>query len=141
MGRPRKAKEHAAVTNAVELQEAMQRGQVPEPEPGNETAPDAKARRNGRPKAVDLPGMKGPGVEQVSDKKLDKLGDDFISIRDDKAKLAEELTAIEAKALDRMAELGITRYRFSDQEMILTPGKTHVKIKTVKSEGVEETEE
>jgi len=137
---PRKKKD-STVIEASELQDAMQRGQVPEPEPGNETAPDARARRNGRAKAVDLPGMNGPGVEQVSDKKLDKLGDDFISIRDDKAKLAEELTAIEAKALERMAELGITRYRFSDQEMVLTPGKSHVKIKTVKAEGVEEDEE
>ena len=137
---PRKKKD-STVIEASELQDAMQRGQVPEPEPGNETAPNARARRNSRAKAVDLPGMKGPGVEQVSDKKLDKLGDDFISIRDDKAKLAEELTAIEAKALERMAELGITRYRFSDQEMVLTPGKSHVKIKTVKAEGVEEDEE
>lgn len=36
-----------------------------------------------------------------------------------------------------MATLGLTKYRFSDQEMILKPGKTHVKVKTVKVEGVE----
>jgi hypothetical protein len=97
-----------------------------------------KGKPMARPKATDLPGIEGPGVSELKDKKLDKLGDEFIDIRDKKASLAEELTAVETKAADRMGELGITRYRFSDQEMILKSGKTHVKVKTVKVEGSEE---
>jgi hypothetical protein len=94
-----------------------------------------------RPKTKDLPGIEGPGVGQTADKKLDKLGDEFIDVRDQKAKLAEQLTGIETKAAERMGELGITRYRFSDQEMFLKPGKTHIKVKTVKNEGAENGEE
>ena len=95
-----------------------------------------------RPKSTDLPGMEGPGVERLKDKALDKLGDKFIEIRDAKAELATELTAVESKAADRMSELKITEYHFSDQVMTLKPGKTHVKVRTVKNDGadVEETE-
>ena len=85
-----------------------------------------------RPKNQELPGMVGPGVEKFTDKKLDKLGDEFVDLRDQKAKLAEEMTAVEAKILDRMTECDIINYRFSDQLMFVKPGKNHVKIKTVK---------
>lgn len=121
---------------AKELQELMQRSQVPDPEPGNETSPKPKVGRVfGRAWAEDLPGVDGPGVAPVKVKKLDVLGEKFITARDDKALLAEEMTAIEKNMAEVMAENNITRYRFSDQEMFLKPGKTHVKIKTVKSEG------
>ncbi len=79
--------------------------------------------------------MSGPGVGPVKDSKLTKLADQFVDTRDDKAKLAEELTGIETKILDRMAELGISTYRFADQIMTLKPGATHIKVKTVKVDG------
>ena len=120
------------VAVAVELQDSMTSNQVPAPEPGNETAPDAKARRQRRPHVQDLPNMVGDGVALKQFKELDKLGETFIDLRDDKAKLAEELTGVEKNILDAMIKHGLTRYTFSDQEMLIKPGATHVKIKTVK---------
>ena len=84
--------------------------------------------------------MEGEGVAPKKIPKLEKLSDDFIDKRDSKALLAEEMTGIETQMLALMAEHGITRYRFGDQELILQPGKNHVKAKTVKVEG-EEPEE
>jgi hypothetical protein len=78
--------------------------------------------------------MEGPGVAPVKDKKLDKLCDMFIDLRDGRAKLAEELGATEVKILDRMTELGITVHRFGDQIAKIKPGKNHIKIKTVKAD-------
>jgi hypothetical protein len=75
--------------------------------------------------------MEGPGVALPKDKVLDKLGDKYIELRDKKAKLAEEITALDKKAVDRMTEMGITRYRFGDQEMIVKPGATHIKVRSV----------
>lgn len=94
-----------------------------------------------RAKETDLPGVEGPGVSQVKDKTLEKLADEFIEVRDEKAALAEKLGKVESKLLDRMNELNITRYRFSDQEAVVKTGKNHVKIKTVKAEDDGEDEE
>lgn len=79
--------------------------------------------------------MEGAGVAPLKDKKLDGLCDQFIDIRDQKAELAEGLTAAETKILDRMNELGITVHRFSDQIATIKTGKNHIKIKTIKGEG------
>lgn len=87
-----------------------------------------------RPKPQDLPLGNAPGVSLPKVKALETLGYKFIDIRDQKATLAEELGTIEKKMLDLMAEKGIERYRFGDQELNLKPGKNHVKIRTVKTE-------
>ncbi len=78
--------------------------------------------------------MEGKGVAQVSDKKLDALGDKFIEVRDEKAALAERLGETEQEILARMNELGVTVYKFADQVCTVKPGKNHIKIKTVKAE-------
>lgn len=139
MGRPRKPKEHAAVATAEELQTALTNGQIPEPEPGNETAPDVKARRNGRPKTQEL-GFKGRGVEAVEDAELEALGDELDDLRTKKRKLAEKITAAEGKALERMKVLGLKVYRWQDREMMPVEGKIHIKVKSVKV-GDDEDEE
>ena len=90
-----------------------------------------------RPAQEEIP-MEGKGVAPVTDKKLTKLGEDFIDKRDSKATLAEEMTGLETKIKDRMAEVGIEVYRFGDQEMRIKLGKAHVKVKTVKNEGADE---
>lgn len=81
--------------------------------------------------------MQGEGVAPLRYKDIDRLADKFIEVRDSKAELAKELTKIEGRIAEAMEEHGITKYTFSDQEVILKTGKTHVKIKTVKAEGVE----
>lgn len=90
-----------------------------------------------RPKQDEIPGIQGEGVSKPVIKELDRLGDKFIDIRDQKAELASKLTKVEAQMAEIMAENQISKYHFSDQEVILKPGKTHVKIKTVKVEGSE----
>lgn len=126
----------AAVTlevAAADLQESMTNNTVPEPEPGNETDPKAKSRRNGRVKAVDLPGITGRGVAIEQHDDLDEMGDELDELRTKKSKLAERVTEVEKRALNRMGELGLASYRFSDRIMQISEGKDHVKVKTVKS--------
>jgi hypothetical protein len=81
--------------------------------------------------------MEGPGVAPVRFKDIDRLADQFIEVRDEKAALATKLGGIEEKIAEKMVEHGIERYQFSDQEVILKKGKTHIKVKTVKADGVE----
>lgn len=87
-----------------------------------------------RPKQEEIP-MKGPGVAPVKDKKLDALADKFVEMRDEKSKLAEEMTNIEANIVARMQEIKCESYRYADREVKITKGKVHVKVKTVKNEG------
>ena len=89
-----------------------------------------------RPKQSEMP-IEGPGVSTPRFKDLDRLADQFIEIRDSKAELAAELGTIEVKIAEKMVEHGLSRYKFSDQEVILKPGKQHIKIKTVKVESGE----
>jgi hypothetical protein len=88
------------------------------------------------PKQNDLTGIEGPGVSLPHFKDLDKLGDKFIDIRDQKAALATKLGKVEAEIVEKMKDHGISRYVFSDQEMVIKEGKVHVKVKTVKVDGV-----
>jgi hypothetical protein len=83
-------------------------------------------------KQDDLAGVEGPGVSIPKDKKLDKLADEFTDLRDSKAKMAEEMTAIETKIVERMVELEISLYRYADREVRVKQGKVHVKVKTVR---------
>lgn len=94
-----------------------------------------------RPKAIDLPGVEGPGVSPVKHKDLDKLGDEFIDLRDQKSKLAEEMTGIQTKIIDKMIEKEIKKYRFSDQEIEIIDGKRKVKVKTVKVDSADGDDE
>lgn len=90
-----------------------------------------------RPRQDDIPGVEGPGVSPPKIKELDRLGDKYVEIRDEKAKLATKLGEVEKKMADIMIDNGMNKYQWSDQEMIIKPGRTHVTVKTVKAEGVE----
>lgn len=81
--------------------------------------------------------MEGPGVAPVKHKDIDRLADKFVEKRDAKAELASEMTKIEAQIAEKMVEHGISRYQFSDQEVVLKVGKTHIKVKSVKVDGFE----
>lgn len=89
-----------------------------------------------RPKQTEIP-MEGQGVAPTKIKELDRLGDKYVEIRDEKAELATKLGDVERRMADIMIENGMSKYQWSDQEMIIKPGKTHVTVKTVKAEGVE----
>jgi hypothetical protein len=94
-----------------------------------------------RPQSQDLDLGNAPGVSLPKIKALETLGYKFIDIRDKKAKLAEDLGAVETKMLELMAEKGIERYRFGDQELLLKKGKNHAKVRTIKVEPGEEQED
>lgn len=81
--------------------------------------------------------MEGPGVGQVKHRDIDRLGDKFIEIRDEKAALATKLGETEKAIVDKMVEKGLTKYTFGDQEVIVKPGKNHIRIRTIKVEGAE----
>src|SRR5437899_1708974 len=94
-----------------------------------------------RPRQEDLAGVEGPGVSPARYKDIDRLADKFIETRDEKADLAGKLTKIEGQIAELMVDHQITKYTFSDQEVILKPGKTHVKVRTIKTEGADNGEE
>ena len=94
-----------------------------------------------KPQVQDLPEMNGPGVALPRFKDIDRLADKFIEVRDEKATLATKLGGIETQIAEKMVEHGIEKYQFSDQEVILKKGKTHVKVKTVKMDGAEVDED
>lgn len=124
---------------AKQLLDALNDNQIPQPEPGNETK---LGRKNGRMKIQELPAMRGKGVELVTYPDLDKMGDELDDLREKKSKLAESITKVEGKALDKMKTLGLNRYRFSDRVMEVTEGKDHVKVKSVKvGDDTEDNEE
>lgn len=81
--------------------------------------------------------MQGPGVEVPKFKDIDRLADRFETKLEERSKISEDITELEKKIAEAMETHGITKYRYRDQEVILKTGKTHVKIKTVKSEGVD----
>lgn len=78
-----------------------------------------------------------PGIGVVKDKKLNALADEFTELRIEKSEMAEKMTAIEGKIIDRMQELKIPAYRYDDRMVTIKFGKTHVKIKTVKVDGAQ----
>lgn len=82
-------------------------------------------------KQVDALEDAAPGVGVVRDKKLNSLADDFTDKRDEKASLAAEMSAIEAKILDRMDEIGVKVFRYADRIVSIRDGKRHVRIKQV----------
>lgn len=73
-----------------------------------------------------------PGVGIVKNKKLDALADKFTELRDEKAALAEQMTATEGKIIEEMWASGIKIYRYADREVRVKDGKAHVKVKAVK---------
>lgn len=81
--------------------------------------------------------MQGPGVEVPKFKDIDRLADRFETKREERSKISEDITELEKKIAEAMKEHGITKYRYRDQEVILKTGKTHIKVRTIKSEGVE----
>lgn len=84
----------------------------------------------------DLPAMEGPGVAPVRIKELDRLGDKMTEMLEDRAAISEKVSDTEKKMAEIMAERGITKYKWSDKEMLIKIGATHVKVKTVRNEGV-----
>lgn len=94
-----------------------------------------------RAEAKELPGIEGPGVAPFKDSALTKLGGKLDDLRDQRATLAEQITQAEKSAVERMIELGISRYRYGDREMILKPGNAHVKTKEVKGDNSDDGED
>lgn len=94
-----------------------------------------------RPRQNDMDLGEAPGVAPVKVKALETLGYKFRDLRDEKTEIAEKMGKIESQMLDIMAEKGIEKYRFGDQELYLKKGKNHTKIKTVKVDADQEQED
>lgn len=88
-----------------------------------------------RPEQSEMP-IEGPGVSPVRYKDIDRLADQYHDKLEERSTISEEITKLEGKLADKMNEYQIMKYRYRDQEVILKPGKTHVKVKAVKAEGV-----
>lgn len=75
---------------------------------------------------------------EFKDKKLESLADKYADLRDEKAKLAEEMTALEGKVIERMQEIKFSTVRYADRLITIKQGKAHIKIKTVTNDGADE---
>jgi hypothetical protein len=85
----------------------------------------------------DLPAMEGPGVSRLKIKELDRLGDKMNDKLEARSALSGEITKIEGQMAEIMQERGISKYHWADKVMEIKLGKVHVKVKTVRSEGVD----
>lgn len=89
------------------------------------------------PKIQELPGVEGPGVSPLKIKELDRLGDKMNDLLEERSKLSGNVTKLEGQMAEIMQERGITKYHWSDKVMEIKTGKIHIKVKTVRAEGVE----
>lgn len=88
-------------------------------------------------KPQDLPHMEGPGVAPLKIKELDRLGDKMNDLLEERGKISANVTKVEGQMAEIMQERGIAKYHWSDKVMEIKQGKVHVKVKTVRAEGVE----
>lgn len=86
-----------------------------------------------RSKTEDLPAMDGPGVGKIKDKRLESLADEHVDVKSRKAELASELTAIDGKIIDRMIEIGVKVFTYSDKRVKIVEGKDKVSVVTVET--------
>lgn len=93
------------------------------------------------PKIQELPGVEGPGVSPLKIKELDRLGDKMNDKLEERGKLSGEITKIEGQMAEIMQDRGISKYHWADKVMEIKLGKIHVKVKTVRSEGVEDNDQ
>lgn len=85
--------------------------------------------------------MEGPGVAPLKIKELDRLGDKMNDKLEERGKLSGEITKIEGQMAEIMQERGISKYHWADKVMEIKLGKVHVRVKTVRAEGVESDED
>jgi len=81
-----------------------------------------------RPKQNDMP-FEGPGVALPKIKELDKLGDKFVELRDQKADLNIRIADLEKEIIQLMHANGIAKYLLDGQTLELKEATLHVKIK------------
>lgn len=93
------------------------------------------------PKIQELPGVEGPGVSPLKIKELDRLGDKMNDLLEERGKISANVTKVEGQMAEIMQERGIAKYHWADKVMEIKQGKVHVKVKTVRSEGVETDED
>lgn len=79
--------------------------------------------------------IEGPGISVPKIASIDRLADELEEVLDEKSSLAEKVTKIEGKIIEKMEEHGLKKYRYRDREVIYKPGKIHVKLKSVKAAG------
>jgi len=86
-----------------------------------------------RPEPTEL-GLKGPGVEAVVHRDINRLADKFDDLLEQRSTLSEQITQTEKSLMEKMKEHKLTKYRYRDQLVEFKAGKDHVKIKTVKGD-------
>ena len=86
-----------------------------------------------RAKQEEMP-IEGPGVSVPRYRDIDRLADEFHELLTERAETSEKIGTVEKKILEKMAEKGLTTYKYRDQQVIFKAGKSHIKIKTIKAD-------
>lgn len=91
----------------------------------------AKPKKKTTVEQTEIP-MEGKGVASVRYPALDRLGNQFDLVREDRKNLKEKLDDLDLQIIEKMEELDVLVYRFDDRIMKLDPGKKHAKIRKLK---------
>lgn len=85
--------------------------------------------------------MEGPGVSLPKHPDIDRLADKLDGLLEDRSEISTKITDAEGRLIEKMEEHGLQKYRYRDKEVIYKPGKKHAKVKCVKAEGAENSDE
>lgn len=99
--------------------------------------PDAGS--NGRPKEQELPAMKGPGVEKITNKEIEAAADAYVETRDRRQKLSIDEKALKTKLLGAMHAANLTLYDYDGKIVTVSP-KDETETVRVKVKDKDETD-
>lgn len=97
--------------------------------------------KNKKPKAQDLPGIKGKGVAPEKIPALDEQIENLIDFRDDAATAKEGIKTAESALIASMEQHKLLEYQHEDMKLFMDKGKTKVKLKKVDSAPGEDSTE
>ena len=104
-------------------------------------------KKQPKSKVIELPGMKGPGVEIIRIPEIDKLAEAYVIQRDKRCAETPREIAAKDKLIDAIHKnkdkIGVDSngevvYRYDDMIVTLKPGKEVLKVKAVREAGEDE---
>jgi hypothetical protein len=104
-------------------------------------------KKEKKAKAVDLPGMHGPGVAPISVPEVDRAAEAYMTERDKRCQMTPREIAAKDKLIEAIHKnkdkIGVDSngevvYRYDDMIVTLKPGKEVLKVKAVREAGEEE---
>ncbi len=99
--------------------------------PAKKAAPKPKAAKS-RPRTASPRSQVLPGMEQVTNRSLNRICEAIADVRADLNRIRGEEKDLMNQAVTVMTADKITVYRFSGVELVLVPGDVHLRVRTLK---------